>query len=100
MLAVHNILGLITLVVPVDANVVTTIHNELVATTSSWVPQPPSQVLLVGELVDVRGLVGLVDATLPAISLDIGHLVHAHGVLLVKRSLVELTGGGRCLAWG
>jgi hypothetical protein len=53
--------------------------------------------LLLGELVDVRGLVGLVNTTFSSVSLDVGELVDAEGVLLVERGKVELASSGSSL---
>lgn len=53
--------------------------------------------LLLGELVDVRGLVGLVNATFSSISLDIGELVDAKSVLLVEGGKIELASSGGSL---
>lgn len=54
--------------------------------------------LLLGELVDVRGLVGLVDTAFSSISLDVGELVDAENVLLVEGGEVELASGGSSLS--
>jgi hypothetical protein len=50
--------------------------------------------LLLGELFDLGGLVGLVNATFSSISFDIGELVDAENVLLVERGKVELASSG------
>ena len=94
MLPIHHVLRLILLVVPKDTDIVTPVHDELVTTTTSRVLEPPPQVLLLGELIDVRRRVGVVDSAFTSIALDVGHLVHAHRVLLVERRSVELARGG------
>lgn len=54
--------------------------------------------LLLGELVDVRGLVVLVDTAFSSISLDVGELVDAESVLLVEGGEVELASSGSSLS--
>jgi hypothetical protein len=55
--------------------------------------------LLLSELLDFRWLVGLVDAAFASISLDIGKLVNAEGVLLVERGEVELATSSGGFGW-
>ena len=55
--------------------------------------------LLLGELFDLRWLVGLVDATFASISLDIGELVNAESVLLVEGGEVERTTSSGGFGW-
>ena len=54
--------------------------------------------LLLGELVNVGGLVGLVNAAFSSISLDVGELVDAQGVLLVEGDQVKLASGSGSLS--
>jgi hypothetical protein len=97
-LALDNLLGLVLLVVPADRNVVAAVESELVAATARGILEEPSEVLLLDKLVNVGGLVLVIDAALPSVALDIGHLVYAQGVLLVQSDVIELAGGGGGLA--
>jgi hypothetical protein len=47
-------------------------------------------VLLFLELLDLGGVVLLVDAAFASVAVDIGELVDAQGVFLVERGVVEL----------
>ena len=97
---VDNVLGLILLVVPVNSNAVTSVHDELVSAATGGILKKPSQVLLLHKLVDVWRLVLLVNASFAAVSLDIGHLVDAECVLLVERNHVQLPRRGGSLTRG
>ena len=55
--------------------------------------------LLLGELFDLRWLVGLVNAAFASISFDIGELVNAESVLLVERGEVERTTSSGGFGW-
>jgi len=55
--------------------------------------------LLLGELFDLRWLVGLVNATFASKSFDIGELVNAESVLLVERGEVELAASSGGFGW-
>jgi hypothetical protein len=49
--------------------------------------------LLLSEIVNVRSCVLFVNSALATRALDVGELVHTHGVLLVKGNLVQLSRG-------
>lgn len=100
MLAVDNVLGLVSLVVPEDTDVIATIHDELVAATTRGVLEPPSEVLALLERSDCGGVVGLVHSSFGSVSLNIADLVDAQNVLLVEGHHVELAGGRLSLGGG
>jgi hypothetical protein len=85
--AVDNRVRLIVSLVPENANAVAAVHDKLVAAVV--VTQPPAQVLLLLERLNLGGRVVLVDAALATEALDIGKLVDGHGVLLVQRGAVQ-----------
>lgn len=97
--AVDNVLWRISLVVPENANLVVSEHNELVASASSWVGQPGAEMLLLGEWLDSWWGELLWDSSLAAVTLNIGELVNAHGVLLIDSSAVEDLDGLGSLSW-
>lgn len=91
-LSVHDHVGLVLLLVPENTDILATVHDELVP--ALMVAQPPAQVLLLLERRDFGLLVVLVDATLPAVSLDVGEFVDGDGVLLVEGGAVQGLDGG------
>jgi hypothetical protein len=97
-LSLDDVLGLVLLVVPVDTNAFTFVHNKLITASAGRILEEPSEMLLLGELVNVGGLVGLVNSAFSSISLDVGELVHAQDVLLVEGDQVELASGGGSLS--
>ena len=97
-LSVHDRFGLVLLLVPEDTDILATVHDELVS--ALVITQPPAQVLLLLERCDLRLLVVLIDATLPAVALDVGKLVDGDGVLLVQRGAVQGLDGGDGLRGG
>lgn len=99
-LTVDNVLGLISLVVPENTDVIATIHDELVAATARGVLEPPSEVLALLERRDCGGVVGLVHSSFGSVSLNIADLVDAQNVLLVEGHHIELAGGGLGLSGG
>lgn len=92
--ALDDVLRLILFIVPEDTNVVATVHDELITATTGRVLEPPSQVLTLGEIFNLRSVVSLIDTALASVALDVTNLVDAQNVLLVERSAVELAGGG------
>jgi hypothetical protein len=91
-LAVHNNLRRLLLVVPEDANLLATVHGDLV--TAVGLTQPPAQMLGLLKGRNLRCVVLLVDASLLAVTVNVGQLVDGHGVLLVEGGSVELLDGG------
>lgn len=97
--AVNNVLWRISLVVPENANLVVSEHNKLVASASSWVGQPGAEVLLLREWLHSWWGKFLWDSSLAAVTLNVGELVNAHGVLLIDSSAVEDLDGLGGLSW-
>lgn len=98
MLSLDNVFGLVLLVVPVDTDAFASVHNKLITASAGRILEEPSEMLLLGELVNVGGLVGLVNSAFSSISLDVSELVDAQGVLLVEGDQVELASGGGSLS--
>jgi len=100
MLPVDDILGLVLLVIPEDADGVSPVHNELVAAAIGGVGHKPPKVLLLLEGLYLGGNKLLADATFPPIPVNVGELVDTQGVLLVEGHIVELPDSGRGLSGG
>jgi hypothetical protein len=90
-LAVHNLLGCLLLLVPKDTDLLGAVKGHLI--TAVRVAEPPSQMLLLLERLNLRRMVLLVDATLLAVAVDVSKLVHGHDVLLVEGGAVKLFDG-------
>jgi hypothetical protein len=96
--AFHDILWRVRLVVPEDADVVTTVEGKLVA--GAGISHPRAQVRLLLERFQGGCLVFFIDATFATITFDIHQLVHGHNVLLIKGDTVQLLDGCDCLLRG
>lgn len=88
MRSVDNGLGRVILHVPVHAHLVSAVESKLIP--SSGIRQPPAQMLLLLEGLDVGWLVFLVDPSFTAIAVDIRQLVDGDCVFLVERDTVQM----------
>ena len=93
MLTLHDGLRLVLLTVPVDADSLASILDELISAATAGICQERAEVFLFLEWLDLGGSVLVINATFSSISVDIGHFVDAQGMLLVERHQIQLPYG-------
>lgn len=94
---VHNILRGFFLLIPVDSNAVPFIHYQLISAVG--VGQPPAEMFFFRKFFHVRGVILVVDASFPSVSIDIRELIDCEGMLPIERGAMEGFCGGDCLFW-
>jgi hypothetical protein len=97
LLSVDDVLWLILLVVPEHAHRLPSVHDKLIPAPPAGVGHEGPEVFLFLEWRDLGRGVLLIDAPLSPIPVDIGELVDAQRVPLVKREVIKLPYGGRGL---